>query len=55
MANMRLWEIIDELKSPAYKWVNLMHVLSPETPHWFGFEPLQGELLFDYLEGTPDD
>jgi len=55
MANTKLWDMLKETKGPEYKWVNLMHELSPETPHWFGFEPLKGELLFDYLEGTPDD
>ena len=55
MADTRLWDIVNELKGPGYKWVNLTHELSPETPHWFGFAPMQGDLLFDYLEGTPDD
>ena len=55
MANTKLWDIVNELKGPGYKWVNLTHELSPQTPHWFGFSPLEGELLFDYLEGTPDD
>ena len=55
MANTKLWDIVNELKGPGYKWVNLTHELSPQTPHWFGFKPLEGELLFDYLEGTPDD
>lgn len=55
MANLTLWEQIKELKSPKYKWVDLTHELSPETPHWFGFKPLQADLLFDYAEGTPED
>lgn len=55
MANMALWDFVKEVKSPKYKWVDLTHELSPETPHWFGFAPLQADLLFDYLEGTPDD
>lgn len=55
MANLKLWDAVKELKSPKYKWVDLTHELSPETPHWFGFAPLQGDLLFDYLEGTPED
>ena len=45
MANLTLWEQIKELKSPKYKWVDLTHELSPETPHWFGFKPLQADLL----------
>ena len=32
MANLTLWEQIKELKSPKYKWVDLTHELSPETP-----------------------
>ena len=55
MANLTLWEQVKEWKSPKYKWVDLTHELSPETPHWYGFNPLQSELLFDYAEGTPED
>lgn len=55
MSNLKLWDIVNELKGPGYKWVDLTHELSPETPHWYGFAPLKAELLFDYLEGTPDD
>ena len=40
MANLKLWDTVKELKSPKYKWVDLTHELSPETPHWFGFKPL---------------
>jgi len=53
MANLKLWEQIQELKSPRYKWVDLTYELSPETPHWHGFQPLERELLFDYAEGAP--
>ena len=55
MANLTLWEQVKEWKSEQYKWVDLTHELSPETPHWYGFKPLQADLLFDYVEGTPDD
>ncbi len=55
MANLALWNWVKELKGPKYKWVDLTHELSSETPHWFGFQPLQGDLLFDYVEGTPED
>ena len=44
-----------ELKGPKYRWVDLTHELSPETPHWYGFKPLEGTLLFDYMPGTPED
>lgn len=55
MANFTLWEQLAELKSPKYKWVDLSHELSPETPHWYGFQPLAAKLLFDYTEGTPEN
>ena len=50
MANTRLWEFIKELKTEKYKWIDLTHELSPETPHWFGFKPLGIEKLFDFPE-----
>lgn len=55
MANLNLWNLISELKSDAYEWVDLTHELSPDTPHWYGFKPLEAELLFDfdYLPDTP--
>ena len=53
--NTTLWNTLSELKSEKYKWVDLTHELSPETPHWYGFKPLEGTLLFDYMPGTPDD
>ena len=40
--NMTLWNTLSELKSEKYKWVDLTHELSPETPHWYGFKPLEG-------------
>ena len=55
MANLKLWDFVKEVKGTGYKWVDLTHDLRPETPHWYGFKPLEGKLLFDYREGTPDD
>ena len=55
MANQNLWELVKELKGPDYRWIDLTHELSPETPHWFGFKPLESELLCNYVEGTPED
>lgn len=55
MANLKLWDFVKEVKGDNYKWVDLTHELSPETPHWYGFAPLQAKLLFDYREGTPAD
>ena len=48
MANLKLWDFVKEVKGTGYKWVDLTHELSPETPHWYGFKPLEGKLLFDY-------
>lgn len=50
-----LWNLVRELKGPRYRWVDLTHTLSSETPHWFGFAPFKSTLLFDYLPGTPED
>ncbi len=55
MSNLALWEQLKAAKSEKYKWVDLTHELSPRTPHWYGFSPLKCDLLFDYVEGTPDD
>lgn len=47
----KLWELIKELKSPAYCWVDLTHELSPDTPHWYGFGELETEAIYDF---SPD-
>lgn len=39
MQNHKLWQTLAELKSD-YNWVELSHDLSPQTPHWIGWEPL---------------
>lgn len=51
MENFTLWDMVKEIKSPKYKWVELSHVLSDETPHWVGFKPLSYERALDYHEG----
>lgn len=48
---MKLWEFVNELKSPAYCWVDLTHELSPATPHWYGFGDLTTEVIYDF---SPD-
>ena len=53
MANKTIWKIIKELKTEKYKWVDLSHELSPETPHWYGFDPMGIEKLFDFSEECP--
>lgn len=55
MPDLALWDHLAAIKGDRYRWVDLTHELSPETPHWFGFQPLQADLLFDYVEGTPPD
>lgn len=38
---MDLWKMVEELKSDEYEWVELSHVVSPETPHWIGFPAMR--------------
>lgn len=39
MPTLNLWNLASQLKSTDYRWVDLTHTLSCDTPHWFGFEP----------------
>lgn len=39
MPALDLWNLAPQLKSTDYRWVNLTHTLSCDTPHWFGFKP----------------
>ncbi|MEG1988530.1 MAG: cyclase family protein [Oscillibacter sp.] len=55
MANLTLWDQVKHLKSAEYQWIDLTHALSPDTPHWYGFAPLEEALLFDYAPDTPPD
>lgn len=32
MKNLKLWSLLDELKT-EYEWVELSHEVSPEKPH----------------------
>jgi kynurenine formamidase len=52
MVDTTLWRILSEWKSPRYKWVDLTHELSPETPHWYGFQPLGVRNLFDFDQAS---
>lgn len=38
MPALDLWNLASQLKSTDYRWVDLTHTLSCDTPHWFGFE-----------------
>ena len=55
MPALDLWNLASQLKSTDYRWVNLTHTLSCDTPHWFGFKPFESTKLLDYLPGTPED
>lgn len=51
MATRKLWNIVEELKTPRYKWMELSHPVSPETPHWVGFKPMTAvEKALDFHE-----
>ncbi|MGN0369276.1 MAG: cyclase family protein [Butyrivibrio sp.] len=36
---MELWDVIAEMKTDKYEWVELSHIVSDKTPHWVGFKP----------------
>jgi kynurenine formamidase len=42
-----LWQELARLKS-EYRWVDLSLELSPETPHWHGFDPLAIKPLYTF-------
>lgn len=50
MTNTALWKQYEDWKK-AYKWVDLTRVLSPDTPHWSGFDDMIVEVPFDYPDG----
>ena len=41
MPALDLWNLASQLKSADYRWVDLTHTLSCDTPHWFGFKPFE--------------
>ncbi len=45
-----LWEDLNKWKRD-YKFVELTHELSPETPHWSGFEPMEVKAKFTLEDG----
>ncbi len=47
-----LWDQLSDMKSAKYKWVDLSHMLSAETPHWYGFTPIANKELFHYCPMT---
>ena len=50
MSDTRLWQQLEDWKKNC-RWVELSHVLSPETPHWSGFPAMKDSVLFDYPDG----
>jgi kynurenine formamidase len=42
-----LWQELARLKT-EYTWVDLSLELSPETPHWYGFDPLAIKPLYTF-------
>ena len=44
--NKKLWEQYADWKE-NYRFVDLTHELSPETPHWAGFPAMDVLRLFD--------
>ena len=42
MENRTLWNLFQDLKSTC-RWVDLTHDLSPDTPHWVGWDALRVE------------
>ena len=50
----KLWQILDELKTPEYEWVELSHSLNNDSPFWAGIPEGSVELgktVFDW--GNP--
>ncbi|MDR2741975.1 MAG: cyclase family protein [Treponema sp.] len=42
-----LWRELARLQSD-YKWIDLSFEVSPETPHWYGFDPLAVKPLYTF-------
>jgi kynurenine formamidase len=42
-----LWQELARLKT-AYRWVDLSFEVSPDTPHWYGFDPLAVKPLYTF-------
>jgi kynurenine formamidase len=47
---MNLWNFLAELKSGAYQWVDLSYEVSPQTPHYEGFNDLQIKDVLTFAE-----
>lgn len=42
----KLWNQLDDWKKNC-RWVDLTHELSPQTPHWVGFQPMREETFLE--------
>ena len=45
--NMNLWNLLAEVKKNC-TFVELSHVVSPETPHWSGFPAMKNVVYYSY-------
>ena len=50
MEKYLLWEILSDLKSNKYRWVDLSHTVSPETPHHQVFPALRKNDILNFQE-----
>lgn len=48
MSEKKLCNLLKDLQSPKYKWVDLTHEFGEDTPRWPGFKPLGNKILFDF-------
>lgn len=50
MTNLDLWGLLKQLKSPACKWVDLSYEVTPQTPHYEGFNDLKINEVLSFAE-----
>ncbi|GCF93620.1 metal-dependent hydrolase [Enterococcus florum] len=48
----RLWDMLNDLKSAKYTWVDLSHPVNKETPHYSGYNTLEMYEVFTHEEHT---
>lgn len=48
-----LWNLLDELKSEQYRWVDLSHPFSVDAPHWRGFGELEVKTVYEFGPDCP--
>ena len=48
MSEHALWNVLQDMQSPKYKWVDLTHAFGADTPRWPGFKPMGNEVIFDF-------